>query len=171
MNRIAHIVVAFLRWLFSPELLQAPGPPGGDSRRRPRHFTNWLLAGGDLPARTPGPGPGEGQRFSAAWLVAPERLPERRSKPDTRRGFLTWVLGPELLRAPERRQDRPVSRIGPLRRVLSPETCPALRPAPPPPRRRFLAWVLRPEVCPVEPDRPRPREAGFVRWLLSGDEL
>lgn len=66
-----------------------------------------------------------------AWLTAEEELPEacdvvdRFRKSPPRRGFLRWVIAPELLPGPPRIGDRGPGPAGVLRWLMQPEKLPS----------------------------------------------
>ncbi len=175
MPGIARRLVAFVRWLCSPE--QLPAPPDGNREEilwKPG-FVRRLLAGEELCAGQSTELEDQPRRQLLRWIMSSERL---RSVADESPGpvgggrrFWRLVAGTEELPEREEARSPAVSQTGFLHRLLLPEVCPQ-KPAPASMKRKgFLHHLFSLEVCPQTQPPAHRRRRGFLRWVLSGEEL
>lgn len=175
MRGIVGKIVAFVRWLCSPEPL--PAPPDGNREEtlwKPG-FVRRLLAGEELCTGQSTELEDLPRQELLRWILSSEQLrgvPDESPAPfgGTRR-FWRLVAGTQELPEREPARSPAVSRTGFLRRLLSPEVCPQA-PAPASMKRKgFLHHLLSPEVCPQAHPPAHRRRRGFLRWVLSREEL
>lgn len=150
-RRIVRKIVAFPRWLLSPE--QLPEPPGDDREAVSGGpgVVRRLLRSDELVTELPAkPKTTVPQRFTL-WVLSSERLPSPPAEPIAvvRRGrsFWSWLLSNDELPQHGAAESRRIS------------------------RERFLRSLLSPEACPRYESLAAQRRRGVVRWLLSREEL